>query len=617
MPTANPTAAERWLTVEAVTKKDTAWADAGHPVASAQYSVGGSQVTGVVSPAPAAATATTQTDDEVVVSGTGFRYVFNKKTGTLSSMKARGVELLKNGPALDAWRAPISNEMEGEADEWRPVGLDRLATTVSDVSVTTAGTGVAATTTIAVRSTVAAPGVTNASFKQSMTYTITGTGEVRLSHRVDPQGKVRDLIYLPRVGVTLGVPSGMQRFTYYGRGPMENYNDRKDGSHVGVYSSTVDSEYVPYHSPQHYGNHEDVRWATLTDGATGGLLVAGDLDVSVTPYEDMDRAAYPFALKRNDGWNTLHLDHAVSGVSETFHPTMPKYRVHGNSEYAYTVLLRPLSEAEVQAGGQPAGPVACTPEAVLTAADQHVDEGASVKALLSITNPCKGPLKNVTATLAGSEGWSTDPASLDIGAVPAGESVSREVTVRRAVDSAAGVRRLTAEVSANAQRNVQVFDSASVTLYGNPRSPRGDVPVSDLPFLSAQNGWGPVERDQANGENVGGDGSPIRIGDQTYDKGLGVHATSVVEIYLGGACSSFTADVGIDEEASGGSVVFEVYADGVHKWASPRVTNADPAVKANVDVTGARVLKLRVADGGDGNAWDHGDWAAATVHCKA
>jgi beta-galactosidase len=89
---------------------------------------------------------------------------------------------------------------------------------------------------------------------------------------------------------------------------VENYADRKDGTPIGLYSSTVDGQYVEYYDPQDYGNHDDVRWASLTDGKTGGLLVAGDLEVAVTPYDDADRAAYPFALKRNPGWNTLHVD---------------------------------------------------------------------------------------------------------------------------------------------------------------------------------------------------------------------------------------------------------------------------------------------------------------------
>ena len=64
----------------------------------------------------------------------------------------------------------------------------------------------------------------------------------------------------------------------------------EDGYPVGVWRSTVDGEYVRYSRPQAYGNHTDTRWATLSDGRRRGLLVAGDLDVSVTPYDALDRA---------------------------------------------------------------------------------------------------------------------------------------------------------------------------------------------------------------------------------------------------------------------------------------------------------------------------------------
>ena len=81
-----------------------------------------------------------------------------------------------------------------------------------------------------------------------------------------------------------------------------------------------------------------------------------------------------------------------------------------------------------------------------------------------------------------------------------------------------------------------------------PPPPAGTDAVSDLPFLSATNGWGPVERDTSNGEQAAGDGHPITINGVTYANGLGTNATSDVEVYLGGHCTRFTAMVGVDDE---------------------------------------------------------------------
>ncbi len=607
----NPSAAERWLTVEAVQKRRTAWAPAGHVVSSGQFAAGGSQVAGIASPGRAGPLTVTENAASVVVAGRDFRYTFDKKAGTLTSMRVRGVELLKGGPRLDAWRAPVSNEIWGEGGDWRAVGLERLESTVQSLTVSR-GPGSAS---VAVASTVAAPGVADASFAQVARYTVTGTGEIRLGHRVDPRGKMRSLPYLPRIGVSLAVPQAMGKFSWYGRGPRENYNDRKDGSLVGVWNSTVDKEYVGYTSPQDYGNHDDVRWATVTDGRTGGLLVAGDIEVGLSKYDDADRAAYPFALRRNDGWNTLHVGNVVSGVSETFHPVMPEYQARSDREYAYSLVLRPMSPGEV-ATGQAGGPAACTPEAALTAVDDHVEPGASADLTLTVTNPCKVDLSNVAASLTAPDGWTLAPATATVGALKAGQSRQVAVVATRSEESPAGQRPVAAEVTAVAPGGAEVFDSASLLLTGDPKAPRGTVQVSALDFLSAQNGWGPLERDRSNGEAGGTDGGPITIGGQTYEKGLGVHAESIVEVYLGKRCGSFTADVGVDDEVGGnGSVIFEVYADGEKRWTSAKLTGNDPAAKASVDVAGARVLRLRVTDAADGNAHDHADWGNAVITC--
>ena len=97
--------------------------------------------------------------------------------------------------------------------------------------------------------------------------------------------------------------------------------------------------------------------------------------------------------------------------------------------------------------------------------------------------------------------------------------------------------------------------------------------VSDLVVVSQSNGWGPVERDRSNGEAGAGDGGPLTIGGVVYAKGLGVHAVSDVVYAVPSGCTSFTAQVGVDDEVGGnGSVVFEVWADGTKRVSSPRLT---------------------------------------------
>lgn len=296
----------------------------------------------------------------VTVTGGGFRYVFDKAKGTLTSMRSNGAELLRTGPELDVWRPPISNETytwgraEGRTGArrawtaWSP----RRAPSPSRPAAVPARPGArprapcGPKVTVEITSTVS--GEADAWFDQTTTYVVDGAGQIDLTHRVVPQGRVRTLPYLARIGHTLKAPDRFSTFAWYGRGKAENYTDRKDGTQMGVWSSSVDDQYVQYYRPQDHGNHDDVRWALLTDGRAG-LLVAGDLEVGVTPYDDLDRALYPFARQRNPGWNTLHVDHSVTGVGDTPNPVRPEYQVRPDREYSYTTLLRPLTPAEARA----------------------------------------------------------------------------------------------------------------------------------------------------------------------------------------------------------------------------------------------------------------------------
>ena len=146
--------------------------------------------------------------------------------------------------------------------------------------------------------------------------------------------------------------------------------------------------------------------------------------------------------------------------------------------------------------------------------------------------------------------------------------------------------------------------------------PANGAQISDLPFMSETNGWGPVERDRSNGENSGGDGGPLSIGGVSYARGIGAHAPSDVEVYLGRGCERFTAKIGLDDETrEPGSVVFQLFGDDKPLYDSGVVKGKGPAVPIEVDVTGVRMLSLRVTDGGDGRDFDHADWAEAALTC--
>ena len=143
------------------------------------------------------------------------------------------------------------------------------------------------------------------------------------------------------------------------------------------------------------------------------------------------------------------------------------------------------------------------------------------------------------------------------------------------------------------------------------------VAVSDVAWRSSTNGWGPVERNQSNGELAAGDGRALTIAGKTFAKGIGAHSTSDVRVAVNGA-RTFTAQVGIDDETNGGgSVTFEVWADGTRLAQTGVLRGRQAAQPLSVDVTGRTELRLVVTDGADGNGLDHANWAEATLHTPA
>jgi beta-galactosidase len=105
------------------------------------------------------------------------------------------------------------------------------------------------------------------------TYTIRATGEIEVSNRFE---KADGLPVIPRIGMNAELGRELDRVDWYGRGPFENYSDRKLAAHVGRYSNTVADHYVPYLRPQENGYKTDVRWLSLSDGSELGLLVKAD-----------------------------------------------------------------------------------------------------------------------------------------------------------------------------------------------------------------------------------------------------------------------------------------------------------------------------------------------------
>jgi len=163
---------------------------------------------------------------------------------------------------------------------------------------------------------------------------------------------------------------------------------------------------------------------------------------------------------------------------------------------------------------------------------------------------------------------------------------------------------------------VQPHDVLTLRVVGaEPARPVGEAALGDLPWTYASNGFGPVERNSSNGEQEAGDGRALQIGDQAYQSGLGVHAPSLLRFRLAGACTRFSAQIGVDDEVgSQGSVVFQVWSDGEKLFDSGTLTGTSPALPVDVSLQGRQDLRLFVGSNGDNNH-DHADWAEARLTC--
>ena len=134
--------------------------------------------------------------------------------------------------------------------------------------------------------------------------------------------------------------------------------------------------------------------------------------------------------------------------------------------------------------------------------------------------------------------------------------------------------------------------------------------VSDMSLTSSSVGYGRLWRDSTyKGATTIGDG--LRLNGVTYARGMYAHAVSTISMALGGRYSQFVSDIGVDDDTSGGSVVFVVQVDGSEVYRSSEMTGASATQHVDLDVSGASTLTLIVENAGDGTGSDHSIWAGA------
>ena len=207
---------------------------------------------------------------DLTIAGENFEVVFDMSAGVMKSYRAGGRELLLSGPRPDFWRAPTDNDygngMEKRNAPWREAGARAV---MKSAHISQPGMGSAG-----VKFTFEIPGVSGQKIAGLVTgYTVHADGAVDVSF--DLTRTDRSLEEVPRIGMQMMLPGRFTDLSWFGRGPHENYIDRKTSAFAGVYESSVADQYVPYVRPQENGYRTDTRWLNVTDGNGIGLRFEG------------------------------------------------------------------------------------------------------------------------------------------------------------------------------------------------------------------------------------------------------------------------------------------------------------------------------------------------------
>ncbi len=331
---------EYFIDLSFKTKADTAWAKAGHELAWDQFLL---PIGAAKSLLPTEKMPTVKIADEkekCVVTGENFEVAFDKKAGTMSSMKIQGQELINSALRPDFWRAATDNDrgrnMGYAQGIWRNAHEDAK---VESVKVKPAASGKSVTVVVK----LSLPKVEST---WTTAYTVYGSGDVTVDASFVPAKN--SLPSLVRFGMQMNLAPGLEQLSWFGPGPQETYSDRKD-IRVNLYKGTVTEQFFQHYvKPGESGNKADVRWLALRNDKGVGFLAVGSplLSANASHYltKDLESKRHPYEVPVND-FVTLNLDLTQMGLggdnSWGFWPH--KQFLIPCQPYSYSFRIRPLT----------------------------------------------------------------------------------------------------------------------------------------------------------------------------------------------------------------------------------------------------------------------------------
>ena len=280
---------------------------------------------------------------EITVSGQDFILTFNRSEGRLTSYRFQNVELLKDGPLPNFWRAPTDNDfgnrMPARLKAWREASLNRQ---LKRFTINKEKTGA-----ILIGVDFFLPSVES---NHTVIYQVERDGTIRVHNEFQPANPDK-LPEIPRLGMLMGLADGFDQIEYYGRGPHENYCDRKTSALVGIYRTNKEEQVIPYVSAQEFGNRTDTRWLVIKNKSGYGIKFSGLplFEFSAIPYKPEDltlnrRGEKHFVdvPRRNNLYVTIDLKQMGVGGDDSWGARPhPQYLIKPQS-YSWSFTLKPV-----------------------------------------------------------------------------------------------------------------------------------------------------------------------------------------------------------------------------------------------------------------------------------
>ena len=320
---------ETLLNVSARLRHDTPWAKAGFIVAREQFVLKPYTFPKQVKGLPTKARRTSE--GVVVTTNRGSITIDN--TGALSHWQVDGKELLQAPLEPYFWKP--ENDNQSAAGFAKRVGVWKEAAALRQVSDIRVEQGKEALNVVVKMTLPLGANLT-------LTYTITSDACIQVDANYEPTAS--DIPLIPKFGMRLRLPSDFTQISYYGRGPWENYPDRKKSAFIGEYDMALSAYMTDYLHPQDNANRCDVRWFDISSPTFGSLHIEGcqPLCIRAWDYGEEDLGVrHPYELQRGRFVNlNIDLDiHGVGGTDAWGKRTLPQYTIDGNKPHRYAFTL--------------------------------------------------------------------------------------------------------------------------------------------------------------------------------------------------------------------------------------------------------------------------------------